>query len=164
MTTSSGKTLLERARELPIVRPLILFLSSERIIAGIILAIINGILLQFPSLEPHKETLIQLSFVLYLVFVALHTYVKVKLGGAEAEPGMVTPIWEPLIKVFSSRKFLLALAALAVDVAILVAPKLAENRDQLLLLVNAGVIYLQTILAVEDAKTADPKYQSAVPV
>ena len=142
---------VQRIARLPVVAPILAFLRSERVIAGLIAAGAEAVVMLWPELEPFRAELTLIIGALYAAFIATHTYEKIK-GNEVAEPDPQTPVLGPFDELLRSRKFMAGLLGVVVSGLIALAPWLQPYQAELMGLVAAFVAAYMGVVAAEDGQ------------
>jgi uncharacterized membrane protein len=127
------------------------FAGSERVIGAVLLLVVVGLTLLFPALFAEWQTEIMTILAALMVqFVGLHTYVKVSAGEIVFSEDPRRPLFEPLRKLWNSRKFMTTLIGLLLELVTMAVPLDDALKAQIMGTILLLVTLLNMALAMED--------------
>jgi uncharacterized membrane protein len=123
------------------------FMGSERVIGAVLLLVVVGLTLLFPALFAEWQTEIMTILTALMVqFVGL----KVSAGEIVFSEDPRRPLFEPLRKLWNSRKFMTTLIGLLLELVTMAVPLDDALKAQIMGTILLLVTLLNMALAMED--------------
>lgn len=129
------------------------WISSERVVGALLLVAVVAFTLLFPTIfEAHQADLMTILAALVAQFVGLHTYVKISAGEIVLNEDKGRPLFEPLRKLWRSRKFMATLVGMVLELLVIYLHLPEAMRAQLLTTILMLVTLYNGAVAVEDVQ------------
>lgn len=142
----------KKIAEWPIILPLLLLLKSEKFLIVLITLIADYCIAVLPQLEPVRGEMLLIFSVIGTTLIAGTFFEHL----VKDKPDL-TPLFGPIVRLLKSRKVMIALLTLAIDILVAYFPALEKVRAELLTVMTVLGGTLISMIAYEDrTKAAKP--------
>ena len=148
---------IARLNGVPIIGPFLALLRSRKFIIAVLTLTVNMFIADNADYEGIRELLM----LLVTAIGGLSFFSVAAIDSAKKQNGLVAqgkadvlPVFDPLVELLRSRKFLLAVATIVVNMLIAQSPELEGMREILMTLVTAGLGMLIAAILREDVAEA----------